>query len=745
MQPHAQDFHEEFQNLLTLQLLRHPNIVRLLGCYTFRNATNFIFPKADGGDLHELLRNPRPNTFADGNAFLLALTGLASAVAAVHIFVVEELPLALIGCHHDVKAGNILVDKGQFILSDFGLARFKSGAEGSTTPYKVRKGFSVAPECQALGKDLEKGLVHRSSDIWSFGCVMLDVVTYMLRGPESVTTFDNEREFAIEQFYYSYYHKGTEPHHVVTNWMEELRREGSDAEKLLIDLIRQMLQIEPNARPTAGDVEASIVRITLFSMSKAVVALFDKLDGSSLSELSVNPWVEKKRFESWMMALELHDSSSVGTGPRIGFERFRALSLDLGTLTQELTTILSCVQNTSRRILLPLRRLNTRLYEQLPPELKMEAQAISEILLLRTDYLTQIGAIHSGEKTANLTTISRLARSKYESQIAKKTWSTSVGLELPKPEILHTKFGHHGLGILTVDKGHAIKVLVEFKHYDDPASGSELYPRMKEITKTYKAFEEGESFGLLNCRGFFHDETQRHYGLVYDLPFQNVGEQEPSHPRLKTLLDVLSPKVEPPSLVYRYKLAHSLAAAISSVHKVGWVHKGLMSSNVLVSMTSESTITSSQRPFIMGFRHSRPNVSGIFTEGPAFDEDAEYYQHPSYLEVEGSYRLQYDYYSLGILLLEVGHWRPLRELADLKKLNPVEVSAKLLNRRVPLLEHLMGNVYRSIVDVCLGDSFGSPQHLVAARDNQREHDDKIQLQFEHKVLSKLLALSRLVV
>lgn len=133
----SNDHNEELENLSLLKLLHHPSIVELLGCYTLRGTTSFLFPKASGRDLYNFLRAPRSNEFPDSNTFLVALAGLASAVAGVHNFVTDE-KLTQIGYHHDIKEGNVLVEKGQFILSDFGLARFKDVDEDSSTEFKIR-------------------------------------------------------------------------------------------------------------------------------------------------------------------------------------------------------------------------------------------------------------------------------------------------------------------------------------------------------------------------------------------------------------------------------------------------------------------------------------------------------------------------------------------------------------------------------------------------------------------------------
>jgi serine/threonine protein kinase len=63
----------------------------------------------------------------------------------------RDVPSAIllgIGCHQDLKPGNILVDGDTFLLADFGLSRFKESIEGSYTSYKSVGGYYVAPECE---------------------------------------------------------------------------------------------------------------------------------------------------------------------------------------------------------------------------------------------------------------------------------------------------------------------------------------------------------------------------------------------------------------------------------------------------------------------------------------------------------------------------------------------------------------------------------------------------------------------
>ena len=106
------DHEVKLQNLSLLRLLDHPNIVRLLCCYEYDGRIHLLFPKAKEGDLGELLESDCPQSFANKESFFIALTGLASAIEKVHDFIADEVNIALIGCHHDLKIKNVLVDNG---------------------------------------------------------------------------------------------------------------------------------------------------------------------------------------------------------------------------------------------------------------------------------------------------------------------------------------------------------------------------------------------------------------------------------------------------------------------------------------------------------------------------------------------------------------------------------------------------------------------------------------------------------
>lgn len=745
LQSHVEDHETELQNLSILRLLEHPNITKLLGCYTYRGVHSFLFAEASGGDLYKFLRAPQPNTFLDKSSFLMALAGLASAVANVHTFVVDELPLAYIGCHHDLKPGNVLVEDQRFILSDFGLARLKLPAEGSTTPARVRHGLAVAPECQSLDGTFEKHLVHRASDVWSLGCIMLDVTTYMMHGPDGVTDFEARRNFEMGPFEYSYYHKGTERHPAVDSWIQDLIERGGAPEKLLLTLICRMLRLEPKERPNSTTVERAVIWIALFSISETILDRFTTLcEVHRLHEASVEPWVEKIRFESWMRSLEFATSTSenseIPTDPPLNFDQFETLHRHLDTLSREIATVLSQTEETNQRVLLPLRRLNTILYDQLPRQVREKALRISEILLLESESLGDLEKTHSGDTSGNLAKVSMLARSKNISRTAELHIPQSSNyMEIVAPTVDKNRLGHHWTGWVEDSDGQRRRVLIDFKSYDDVRLRDKLYARMGEVSELCQSVQDCESVGLLQCRGFFHHDKREAFGLVYNFPIDPDGLRRDDNDPTTLYQHMRDKKVAKPILKCRFQMAYRLAQSLSEVHKIGWIHKGLSSSDVILFPQSRSTILPQDHQYLVGFRHSRPDEGMSFTEGPPPDEEIKAYQHPQYLEEEKRYFIHYDYYSLGMVLLEIGMWLPLKDLVQ-KHLsaNPAQIRKKVLQDRVPLLGHSMGGIYQSVVEACLGDGFAAGEEKGTSEGNRRS-----QLQFEANVLNQLSRLASL--
>jgi hypothetical protein len=107
-------------------------------------------------------------------------------------------------------------------------------------------------------------------------------------------------------------------------------------------------------------------------------------------------------------------------------------------------------------------------------------------------------------------------------------------------------------------------------------------------------------------------------------------------------------------------------------HKTFWVHKSFSSHTILFfpepksvdDETTETAVLSNQisilAPYIVGFNYSRPDQPNQFSEPAALPLELQRYRHPEYKNRPMQYfHRAFDYYSLGIVLLEIGLWYPL--------------------------------------------------------------------------------------
>ncbi|KAF8247346.1 hypothetical protein K440DRAFT_643867 [Wilcoxina mikolae CBS 423.85] len=205
-------------------------------------------------------------------------------------------------------------------------------------------------------------------------------------------------------------------------------------------------------------------------------------------------------------------------------------------------------------------------------------------------------------------------------------------------------------------------------------------------------------FRALGCFGFLLEESPARFAFVFNLP-----SPQPSSPRNGTpesLHDVISDDSSNrfrPSQTSRLILAKRLATSLLYLHSTGWLHKGVRSQNVLVLGDGDRRSPSGISKLI---EEPPSNASG--TEPVDNDPVNAQYRHP---DVIGEQRLRfqkkYDVYSLGVMLIEIAYWKPLRKLVSSRR-TAAENSKRLLDLvRSGDLAHWMGCIYSEAVKACL--------------------------------------------
>ena len=151
-----------------------------------------------------------------------------------------------------------------------------------------------------------------------------------------------------------------------------------------------------------------------------------------------------------------------------------------------------------------------------------------------------------------------------------------------------------------------------------------------------------------------------------------------------------------------------------------------------------SSAASLKQPYLIGFSHSRPDEKDVFTEGPWRQSRHRGYQEPKYANGQTAFLPAYDCYSLGLILLEIGLWKPLGDLTKKSATSqPENIRQYLLEHCVPILGYSMGYYYRDAVQICLSGSFSDIDRAQNGSSQAISNRD-IYLSFKHLVIGKLM-------
>jgi serine/threonine protein kinase len=287
----------ERSNIEYVQRFKDPHIVKLIKAYGYGETINLIFPRA-WTNLDHLLRD-RIFGYGEKRGARLELAhawkqliGISKALKKIQGFVngadsrgggdVEDR----LCIHFDLKPDNILIERdgGNWLITDFGQAALTQRRRGTTPRVGGHFGTDAyaPPEIEDTTMDF-----GRAYDIWSLGCIMLEVTAFMvlgyagLKGEGTFTGLDQARQAmpvgarnSDERFFYRDTSSGE---YVVKkeilDFMTNLERsharsqDSSDQSKAflrkILELINRMLK--PNAKDR---MDISRVVETLSSASK---------------------------------------------------------------------------------------------------------------------------------------------------------------------------------------------------------------------------------------------------------------------------------------------------------------------------------------------------------------------------------------------------------------------------------------------------------------------------------------------
>ncbi|TPX17029.1 uncharacterized protein E0L32_012321 [Thyridium curvatum] len=230
-------FESEIQ---ALKRLYHPHIVKLKGSYTDPKYLGIIMTPVAQVNLDEYLREMKLEDNIKRRLLRSFFGCLSTALAYLHQQNVR---------HNDIKPQNILVLDSRVYLSDFGTSR-AWGTEGESTTRGKHSGYTpryCAPET------LETGARNTASDIWSLGCVFLEMATVLHR-------------FSVADMYEFFTQNGSMRSDAIHAnpaarrlWLAKLERSGTGEDAQSLALVSEMLVDRQEDRPTAAQLRGQLI------------------------------------------------------------------------------------------------------------------------------------------------------------------------------------------------------------------------------------------------------------------------------------------------------------------------------------------------------------------------------------------------------------------------------------------------------------------------------------------------------
>ncbi|KAL2038546.1 hypothetical protein N7G274_008593 [Stereocaulon virgatum] len=742
-------FRNEQRCLILLNQLNHPNIVPLLASYTYEREHNFLFPAYEM-DLEGFFK--RGDRFADFRwnfTFYSALRGLAAALCSIHkLHLVERkhgLDLDAIGYHHDLRPANILIDRETFVLADFGLGKLKSQDSISQTQWKVGNGDYVAPEC--MDENFTHQEVGRAIDVWAFGCLLIEVATYIERSAAGLEEFRKLRMTQSRNILWEdscFHDKDGSIKTAVRKWLAILANNGFRATPtaMLIDLSGKALKKEAKDRPRISDICGELTLISLKAHFTALRHVFHRYFEESATppkgqrSAGMKFWLEWERFLAFGRTLGL-DSDQVALIPademsalyekaqRTMVTLYKKLERELDQMDSDALEDPDSIGEESVQVVKnfenDVSELVGSLWNLLSRAEKRKAENAWLRAMLNTEDIERLDVIghtfgseddplyEKGAATAMMKKV------RLEILSNPKSVPPDTIISAKDVQVLESIDGHD-IGLF---KGE-VQVLIEWMYYTH--AWKDIPPEQRTIVMGLKA----QSFGLeskspslrtLDCIGAFEKTGERTgYGFVYRLPMSELERGVAAS--TTTLLQLFAQSYRNPRqyqhrplLGDKFRLASMLASFLREFHSIGWLHENFNSNNILffnIKNEGSSHFPSQtlKQPHIVGLHKSRPGGNDWYTEGPGSGAEFQDYQHPEYVRTK-RYRLEYDYYSFGLVLLEIGFWRPLRAWSKLEKcqrMNLAEFRQELVENYIPRLGAEMGIVYRDVVQFCLSSS-----------------------------------------
>lgn len=287
--------------------------------------------------------------------------------------------------------------------------------------------------------------------------------------------------------------------------------------------------------------------------------------------------------------------------------------------------------------------------------------------------------------------------------------------------------------------------LIEWRYYSrrlTPEMFAYMRQRVTMLILQLQQSSSTEGFSILECVGHFEDLDNYRIGMVFKTPNTLQGDQ------ITNLRDIMVKDRRDRiarELGARMSVARPLVMTVFRLHSVGWLHKNFRSENILLKKLSGDSCFELGNPYVCGFDFSRQDMPYELMERVPTQLQYQYlsrerslYRHPDLhyktenlseeREEDGEkaeeklprHRKSYDMYSLGVVLLEIGLWYPIKHLVKNRE-SPQEFHQRLLSELLPELRYRMGRRYHDVVAKCLWGHFSGEDGMDSTGISSDDH------------------------
>ena len=257
--------YDAFKNeVRIMKSLRHPHIVQLLDSYVEPERYLLLLDVADM-DLARYLRTADklplegPLFLERSRVLLRGMSSLAAGLKAIHSTSLTDDDRFTIA-HCDLKPANILIFNNSFRIADFGVSKMMPRFGPLTI-----KDMQVTPE-YAAPETIKSRSLSRASDIFSLGCVFLEILTFCMA--RRLSDFADFRATSLGD---KSFHNTLAKTNEWIDMLEEQERWKCSplVHSIPFDTIHSMLNRSPDDRPTALEVWLRFPKCTCCSDCQA--------------------------------------------------------------------------------------------------------------------------------------------------------------------------------------------------------------------------------------------------------------------------------------------------------------------------------------------------------------------------------------------------------------------------------------------------------------------------------------------